>query len=151
MGQGALSLNARGESPAVQQNIVQTLTHAVRARRCVALRYHGQRGLRVVEPHAVYSDEHSQLMLDGYQIRGFSSSGRPPPFWRPFRIKKIAEVELLPQTFAPRTAEGFSAARLRYKHGVIAIVQAPQPAAPPAEAALMEVGPPRPPHLRRPG
>lgn len=134
-----------------QHNVLHTLTRAVRERRCVALRYHGQRGLRVVEPHAIYSDEQSRLLLDGYQVRGYSASGRPPPFWRPFRIKSIAEAELLPQAFAPRVAEGFSPARLKYKHGLVAIVPMPRPAAPPPEAALMEVGPPRPPHLRRPG
>ena len=135
----------------MQQNVQQTLTHAVRTRRCVALRYHGQRGLRVVEPHAIYADAQAQLMLDGYQVRGYSASGRPPPFWRPFRLKKIAEVELLPETFMPRVTEGFSVARLKYKHGVLAIVQTPPPAVPPPEAALMDVGPPRPPHLRRHG
>jgi len=104
--------------------------------------------VRVVEPHAIYSDEQSQLVLDAYQIRGHSSSGRPLPFWRPFRVKKIDEVEILKNVFMPRTAEGFSAARLKYKNGLVAIVESPgavfaQP------DAVMEVGPPRPSHMRR--
>ncbi len=130
-------------------NILQVLNRAIKERRCVALRYQDQRAVRVVEPHAIYSDEHSQLMLDAYQVRGYSSSGRPLPFWRPFRIKKITDVEVLKEVFQPRTAEGFSAARLKYKNGLVAIVETPPPTfAYPAQAA-MEVGPPPPPHLRR--
>ena len=129
-------------------NILQMLTKAIRERRCVALRYQDQRSVRVIEPHAIYSDEHSQLMLDGYQIRGHSSSGRPLPFWRPFRIKKIADVEVLKEVFMPRTAEGFSAARLKYKNGLVAIVEVPSNPFSYPEATL-EMGPPRPEHLRR--
>lgn len=129
-------------------NILQILTRAIKDRRCVALRYERQRAVRVIEPHAIYSDEHSQLMLDAYQVRGYSSSGRPMPFWRPFRIKKIMDVEILKDGFMPRTAEGFSADRLKYKSGLVAIVESPRAAFVHPEVAA-EVGPPRPPHLRR--
>ena len=130
-------------------NILQVLSRAIKERRCLALRYQDQRAVRVVEPHAIYSDEHSQLMLDAYQVRGHSSSGRPLPFWRPFRIKKITGVQILKETFQPRTAEGFSAARLKYKHGLVAIVEAPKAGFAYPVSAAMEVGPPRPTHMRR--
>ena len=129
-------------------NILQILSRAIKERRCVALRYDGQRAVRVVEPHAIYSDEHSQLMLDAYQIRGHSSSGRPLPFWRPFRVKKIDGIDILKNVFMPRTAEGFSAARLKYKNGLVAIVESPDTPFVHPEVA-MEIGPPRPLHLRR--
>lgn len=129
-------------------NILQVITKAIKERRCVALRYQDQRAVRVVEPHAIYTDEHSQLMLDAYQIRGYSSSGRPLPFWRPFRIKKISGVDVLKEVFMPRTAEGFSAARLKYKSGLVAIVEVPNTGFAYPEATL-EMGPPRPEHLRR--
>lgn len=135
-------------------NILQVLTRAINERRCIALRYQDQRAIRVVEPHAIYSEEHSQLMLDAYQVQGYSASGRPPPFWRPFRIEKIADVKVLAETFMPRAAEGFSPARLKYKNGLVAIVKAPPDTPPPPSAgieAMMEIGPPRPPHLRRSG
>ena len=129
-------------------NILQILSRAIKERRCVAIRYQGQRPVRVVEPHAIYSDEQSQLMLDAYQIRGHSSSGRPLPFWRPFRVKKIDEIEILKNVFTPRTVEGFSAARLKYKNGLVAIVEVPGVVFAHPEAAV-EVGPPRPAHMRR--
>lgn len=129
-------------------NILQLLSRAIKERRCIAMRYQGQRAVRVVEPHAIYSDEQSQLLLDAYQVRGHSSSGRPLPFWRPFRVKRIDEIEILKSEFIPRTAEGFSAARLKYKNGLVAIVESPNAVLGQLQASA-EVGPPRPPHLRR--
>ena len=129
-------------------NILQILSRAIKERRCIAIRYQGQRSVRVVEPHAIYSDEQSQLVLDAYQIRGHSSSGRLLPFWRPFRVKKIDEVEILKNAFLPRVAEGFSTARLKYKNGLVAIAETPGAVFVQPEAT-MEVGPPRPPHIRR--
>lgn len=129
-------------------NILQVLSRAIKERRCIAIRYQGQRAVRVVEPHAIYSDEQSQLMLDAYQIRGHSSSGRPLPFWRPFRVRKIDGVEVLKNIFVPRTSEGFSAARLKYKNGLVAIAEVPGAAFTHPEA-VAEVGPPRPAHMRR--
>ncbi len=129
-------------------NILQVLSQAIRDRRCIAIRYHDQRQIRVVEPHAIYSGERGELMLDAYQTRGFSSSGRPPPFWRPFRLKKITAVSVLKETFTPRVTEGFSPDRLKYKSGLVSIVQDNSPAfAYPTQTT--EVGPPLPIGLRR--
>jgi predicted DNA-binding transcriptional regulator YafY len=130
-------------------NALQVLSQAIQQRRCVALRYHGQREVRVVEPHAIYTDENSKLVLDGYQIRGYSSSGRPPPFWRPFRLKEISAAQILKETFLPRAAEGFSAARLKYKNGVVAMVDASTARFDAPPVAAVEMGPPRPTHLRQ--
>jgi predicted DNA-binding transcriptional regulator YafY len=129
-------------------NILQVLSQAIRDKRCIAIRYHDQRQIRVIEPHAIYSGENGELMVDAYQTRGFSSSGRPPPFWRPFRLKKITAVSVLKETFAPRSSEGFSPDRLKYKNGLVAIVQDAQPAfAYPAQTS--DVGPPVPLSFRR--
>lgn len=109
-------------------NILHQLSQAIRDRRCVAVRYHDQRQVRVLEPHAIYSDERGEMVLDAYQTRGYSASGRPPPFWRPFRLKKISALSILKEQFEPRTSEGFSTSRLKYKNGVVAIVQDHRPA-----------------------
>ncbi len=129
-------------------NILQVLSGAVKNRHCLALRYADQRQIRVVEPHAIYTDERGELVLDAYQTRGYSASGRPPPFWRPLRLKKISGVQVLKESFVPRATEGFSAARLKYRKGLVAIVEQP-PAAFVYPTHVTEVGPPRPPSLRR--
>lgn len=129
--------------------VLPILSRAIKERRCVALRYGDQREVRVVEPHAIYTDERRQIVLDAYQTRGYSAAGRPPPFWRPFRVKKITALSVLNERFLPRTAEGFSAARLKYKSGLMAIVSAHETAfAYPAHP--VEIGPPPPAWLRRP-
>jgi predicted DNA-binding transcriptional regulator YafY len=107
-------------------NILQIMTKAVKERRCVAIRYHDQRQIRVLEPHAIYTDDHGELVLDGFQTRGYSSSGRPTPFWRPFRLKKITAISVLKETFEPRTTEGFSPQRLKYQNHLVAIVEEQQ-------------------------
>lgn len=129
-------------------NVLQTINRAIKERHCLALRYGDQREIRVVEPHAIYTNDRTEVVLDAYQTRGYSSAGRPTPFWRPFRIKKITACSLLQEKFLPRTAEGFSAARLKYKNGLVAIVEQPDAAfAYPVQA--VEIGPPPPPWLRR--
>ena len=109
-------------------NTIQLISQAIKEKRCIAIRYHDQRQIRVIEPHAVYTDERGELVMDAYQTRGHSASGRPPPFWRPFRLKRITAVSVLKEKFQPRIAEGFSANRLKYRSGLVAIVQDSKPA-----------------------
>jgi len=130
-------------------NILQVLSQAIRDRRCIAIRYHDQRQIRVLEPHAIYTGERGELMLDAYQTRGFSSSGRPPPFWRPFRLKKITAVSVLKESFTPRVSEGFSPDRLKYKTGLVSIVQDHNPAFAYVAQQGEAIGPPLPAGLRR--
>jgi predicted DNA-binding transcriptional regulator YafY len=109
-------------------NIMSLLSQAIRDKRCIAIRYHDQRQVRVIEPHAIYSSERGELVVDAFQTRGYSDSGRPMPFWRPFRLKKITAVSVLKENFEPRMAEGFSAERSKYKNGLVAIVEDSAPA-----------------------
>ncbi len=98
------------------------LSEAIKARRCCALRYRDQTQARVVEPHAIYEDGTGEVIVDCYQVGGYSSADRLPPFWRPFRLRKINAVALLRKTFVPRRSEGFSPTRLRYRTGLICLV-----------------------------
>lgn len=112
----------KGATNPMIPNILQLLTTAIREKRCVAIRYHDQRQVRVIEPHAIYSHETGELVVDAYQTRGYSSSGRPAPFWRPFRLKKINAVSLLKETFETRAREGFAANKDKYRNGLVAMV-----------------------------
>ena len=103
-------------------NIIKVLTQAIKEKHCVAIRYHGQGHIRVLEPHAIYTAENGEIVVDAFQIRGYSSSGRPTPFWRPFRLKKINAVSMLKEAFATRVAEGFNPAKSKYKSGLYALV-----------------------------
>ncbi len=130
-------------------NILQLLTKAIKKRHCIAIRYHGQRQVRVVEPHAIFTNEHGDLILDGYQTRGHSSSGRPTPFWRPFRVKKIKAISVLKESFKPRVAEGFSSDRLKYRNRLLAIVETKSEPALVYPPQTAEMGPFLPEGMRR--
>ncbi len=111
-------------------NILQLLAKAVREKRCLAIRYHDQTEVRVIEPHAIYTADNAEIMVDAFQTRGYTASGRPPPFWRPFRVKEISAASLMNEVFSVRQIEGFNANRPRYHKGLIAIVSG-APASPP--------------------
>jgi predicted DNA-binding transcriptional regulator YafY len=104
-------------------NVLQLISRAIRERRCLALHYDNQRQVRVVEPHAVYTDEHDQLVLDAYQIRGYSESVRPTPFWRPLHLGRITSLSLLRENFAPRILEGFTPNRPKYRRGLVVVIE----------------------------
>lgn len=103
-------------------DVLNVLTEAIRSRRCCALRYRDQTQARVVEPHAIYKDGAGEIIVDCYQVGGYSSADRTPPFWRPFRVRKINAAALLRKTFVARRSEGFSPTRLRYRSGLICLV-----------------------------
>lgn len=107
-------------------HVLQAISRAIRERRCLAIHFDGQRQVRVVEPHAVYSDEQDRLVLDAYQIRGYSEAARPPPFWRPFPLGQITTISLLRESFAPRVLEGFSPNRPKYRRGLVVVVEEPR-------------------------
>jgi predicted DNA-binding transcriptional regulator YafY len=127
---------------------LQLLVRAIQTRHCVAIRYYDQPEQRVVEPHAVYTADNGEIVVDAYQTSGYSSAGRLPPFWRPFRLKKITAVELLPEYFRARLKEGFMPHKPSYRRGLIAIVDQNGPAAHLPVAADDDTGPP-PPGTRR--
>ncbi|MHB8254861.1 MAG: WYL domain-containing protein [Acidiferrobacter sp.] len=103
-------------------DILSILTEAVRSRRSCAIRYRDQTQARVVEPHAIYEDAGGEVIVDCYQVGGYSSASRKPPFWRPFRLHKINAAALLRKAFVPRRSEGFSPTRSRYRKGLMCIV-----------------------------
>lgn len=130
--------------------VMPTLVQAIKGRQRVMLRYRDQEQEREIEPHAIYTDERDELVLDAFQVGGFSESARPLPYWRPLRVKKIRTLRITKQGFAPRVQDGFSSSRLKYKHGLLAIVETPRAAFEHVLSARNEeTGPPRPPILRR--
>ncbi len=128
---------------------LELLRRAIKEQRCAAIRY-AEGGVRVAEPHAAYKNEDGEAYVDCYQTGGFSSSGRRPPFWKRMRIRKIADVSLLQDTFAPRLSEGFDPKRPRYERThLIAIVGRDKPSFLYPPQVLQEMGPFLPEHMRK--
>ena len=118
----APSAGAKAAQRVPQAAALHVLMAGVKQKRRVAIRYRDQERSRVVEPHVIYTDENREVIADCYQVRGYSAGGRPTPFWRPFRIKKIVEAALLNEPFAPRFREGFSPDKVKYRAGLVAMV-----------------------------
>lgn len=125
----------------MSSDVLELLKKSINEQRCAAVRYHDQGGVRVVEPHAAYTDQRGELVVDCYQTGGYSASGRPLPFWKRMRVKKIISVSLLNDTFEPRIDQGFSPGKPRYKRDVVAIVGAGKPCFLYSPEALKEMGP----------
>jgi hypothetical protein len=92
-------------------NLIDTISAAITNRRCLKIRYKGQSEPRYVEPHMLYRTPSNRYILESYQLRGHSSGGRVPPFWRPFRLRKITSVQVLDEVFEPRVVEGYQTIR----------------------------------------
>lgn len=134
----------------LNKNVIKLIAKAIKERRVIAIRYRGQDDLRVVEPHALYRNERGEITVDGYQVRGFSASGRPPPFWRPYRLKIITAITVLPDHFTARMNEGFSLDKKRYKKELLAAVDTTQTMNfKYTLEALQNMGPPKPEFTRR--
>lgn len=89
-------------------NLDAVLRAAIDNKRRLRLRYKDQAAPRVVEPHILFRTRGGRLVLEAYQVRGHSSGGRVPPFWRPFQLRKIATLDVLEEMFTPRLAEGYA-------------------------------------------
>jgi hypothetical protein len=100
--------------------VLKLLSKAAKERRRAAIRYEGQRHLRVVEPHVIYLDDEGNVVADCYQVKGQSSSGKAPPFWKTIRITKIDAVFLLSTPFEAEIVEGFGLNRASHAPGLIA-------------------------------
>ena len=72
------------------------LCRAIKQRRIVRFRYDG--GLRDVEPYCHGSSAEGHDLLSGYQIGGFSRSGRGEG-WKTFRVDAVSELLLTDQHF----------------------------------------------------
>jgi hypothetical protein len=91
----------------------QTVREAIAARTPLALKYDGDRGpIRTVHPQVLFMTSAGELSVDCYQIAGHSSSGKPLPGWRDFRVARIDRVEITGGSFGP--APGLNLAAPKY-------------------------------------
>jgi hypothetical protein len=110
--------------------VLKLLTKAAKERRRAAIRYNGQRQLTVVEPHVIYMDDDGSVVANCFQVKGRSSSGKKPPFWKTFRVTKIDAVFLLNVPFEAARVEGFKLNQRDYSRGLIAMAYDRPPAIP---------------------
>ncbi|MDH3672474.1 MAG: WYL domain-containing protein [Gammaproteobacteria bacterium] len=107
--------------------VLKLLSKAAKERRRAAIRYDGQHHLRVVEPHVVYMDSDGGVVAECYQVKGYSTAGKPPPFWKTFRVTKIDAVFLLGTTFEAQKSKNLT---LKNPRRLIAMAYDRPPATP---------------------
>jgi hypothetical protein len=104
-------------------NLIEILSGAIANKRRVSIRYKGQEEPRIIEPHILYKTRGGRYVVESYQVRGYSSGGRVPPFWRPFQLRKMTTVIVLDELFTPRIVEGFQTIRKLVSGETAAIVE----------------------------
>lgn len=128
-------------------NLSKILETAIRNKRRVLIHYSGVDRNRMVEPHILFRAEDNTSGLIGYQVSGYSSKGRKPPFWRPFQLRKINSIVVLDEIFSPRVEKGFQKVRSLLKGEELMVVDSN-----PTEYYYFEpriYGPPVPKQLQR--
>jgi hypothetical protein len=79
--------------------------------------------VRILEPHILYASESSVLMLLAFQVKGYHSSSRQGPFWRPFQLRKIDHISVTDELFEPRIEAGYFKVAAVLKGSVVLRVQ----------------------------
>lgn len=69
---------------------------AITQKRKILFYYDG--GIRIVEPHAYGNDKNGRPKLRGYQLSGYSESGKPEG-WKLFNVSDIQSLQLLEEYF----------------------------------------------------
>jgi hypothetical protein len=103
-------------------NTLRVLTQAIQEKRCVAIRCDGKNRLVTIEPHAIYTDAHGDIVLDCFQKTHADNDDRIKGFWNTINWRKINAVFWLNTFFAPRIAQGFVEVDDKYQSGLVAIV-----------------------------
>ena len=76
-----------------------SLEHAILEREVLVFEYDG--GRRIVEPHGMGATRAGRVVLRGFQIGGYSRSGRLPE-WRLFYVDRITALQHTGVIFRPR-------------------------------------------------
>jgi len=82
--------------------IDERLAYAIEHRRQLEIRYvvgPQSRGVRVINPHVVFTAPTGALSLHAVQVGGFSSSGLSYPAWRSFDLARVWVTRLLESGF----------------------------------------------------
>ncbi len=80
----------------------ERLAYAIEHRRQLEIRYVvslQSRGVRIINPHVVFTAPTGALSLHAVQVGGFSSSGLAEPGWRAFDLSRVWVTTLLDSTF----------------------------------------------------
>jgi len=99
-------------------DIQEIIIKAIRSKCKVTLNYKWE-GMRIVCPHVIYRSSTGKILVDTYQVSGYSNHPADIPGWRPFDISKITELNILNETFD--LADGYNPLSERYTNSIAKI------------------------------
>jgi hypothetical protein len=81
-------------------SVEETLCRAIQHRLVVSLEYAKDPpgSVRRCHPHVVYESSTGKILVDVFQVDGYTSSG-PLPAWRPLEVGLIRRVTVRDETF----------------------------------------------------
>lgn len=84
-----------------QDAVTKTFVRAVEELRVVRLVYAPDPpgASRVCHPHVVYETPGGKVLVEAYQVDGYSSS-RPEPGWRHFDVQQVSEIVVTDDRFS---------------------------------------------------
>lgn len=82
-------------------SVQETLCRAIQHQLVVSLEYAKDPpgSVRTCHPHAVYESSTGKILVDVFQVSGYTSSG-PLPAWRPLEVRLISTVRVCDATFS---------------------------------------------------
>jgi hypothetical protein len=83
----------------MRKSRLNILKEAVETKKKVRITYQDDTGDRLLYPHAIYESEPKHILLDAYQIEGFTNSPSKFPKWKTFNIKNIKGIKVIDETF----------------------------------------------------
>ena len=99
-------------------DIQDQIVKAIKSMRKIRLNYKNE-GWRLVCPHVLYISSTGKILVDSYQLSGYSTHAEQIPGWRPFDISKITGIRVLDEIF--EIAPGYNPSSERYSN-VIAMI-----------------------------
>ncbi|HTX87123.1 MAG TPA: hypothetical protein VMC41_03625 [Candidatus Nanoarchaeia archaeon] len=97
---------------------IENLKEAIKEKRQIKINYNSQ-GIRTILPAALYYHQHTgKLLVDAFQINGYSESGEVPG-WKIFEVDKIFQLSLTEIFFS--TIAGYNRFSNRYLNAVARI------------------------------
>lgn len=100
-------------------NIKNILTESIKNKNKIIITYKQEPKDRTVYPHVLYTNPKGHLILDAYQVDGYSSSKSIFPQWKMFLVQDIAKIEVLVDTFD--TVKSYNPDSPRYEKSTVKI------------------------------
>ena len=82
------------------------------------INYKGE-GKRLLCPHALFTSTQENILVDAYQLGGYSNHSEDVPGWRQFNIHDISSMAILNESFD--IAPGYNPTSDRYNNALAII------------------------------